>query len=142
MGGMTQNSGRDRRAMAEINVTPLVDVMLVLLIIFMVTAPMMQQGVEIDLPKTEAGRLAKQEEAFVVTVSRDEGVYINRNRYEIAEFERKIKAIFRNISGREVFVRADKDVPYGLVIRVIAGLKNAGIEQVGMVTEPLEEKPR
>jgi biopolymer transport protein TolR len=139
MGAMMQNSGRDRRAMSDINVTPLVDVILVLLIIFMITAPMMQQGVEIDLPKVNSAKLQRQDDAFVVTVSKDGGIYINRNRYEIGDFERKIQAIFKNLASREVYVRADKSVPYGMVIRVIAGLKNAGIEQVGMVTEPAEE---
>ena len=140
MGANLPGPGRERRAMSEINVTPLVDVILVLLIIFMVTAPMMQQGVEISLPKSKAVKMEARDENFVVTVSRDGGVYINKNRYRIEDFEKKVEAIFKNDMKREVYVKADKDVAYGYVIRVIGGLKNAGVEQVGMVTEPYEDE--
>ena len=120
---------------SQINVTPLVDVMLVLLIIFMVTAPIIQQGVEVSLPKVKAAAIPGREEQFVVSITRDRSIYLNDTRLTAADLTEKLGAIARERPDREVFVRADEQVPYGDVIRTMAAIKAAGIENVGMVTE-------
>ena len=130
-------SARGRRpAMAEINVTPFVDVMLVLLIIFMVTAPLIQQGIEIDLPKTQSEGLTSDEERLVITVKAKGEIFVQRAEVEPAELETKLKAILETRQNKEVFLRADAKVPYGLVARALASLRLAGATRIGMVTEP------
>ena len=130
-------SARGRRpAMAEINVTPFVDVMLVLLIIFMVTAPLIQQGIEIDLPKTQSEGLTSDEERLVITVKAKGEIFVQRAEVEPAELEAKLKAILETRQNKEVFLRADAKVPYGLVARALASLRLAGATRIGMVTEP------
>ena len=124
--------------MSEINVTPLVDVMLVLLIIFMVAAPMMIQGVDVSLPKTATRNIKTQDEPLMLTVNKDGQIFIESHRIELANLETKVKSIFENRREKEVLLRADKDVSYGFVIEVIAKVKRAGIDKLGMVTEPLE----
>ncbi len=124
--------------MSEINVTPLVDVMLVLLIIFMVAAPMMIQGVDVNLPKTATRNIKTQDEPLLLTVKKDGQIFIENHRIELANLEMKVKNIFENRREKEVLLRADKDVSYGFVIDVIARVKRAGIDKLGMVTEPLE----
>ena len=121
---------------SNINVTPLVDVMLVLLVIFMVTAPILQQGVTINLPKVKATALTGEEQQLVVSVSRNGQVYLNDAGISLAELTPKLQAILRLRPGRQVFLRADQRVPYGDVMRVIATVKGAGVERLGMVTEP------
>jgi len=121
--------------MAEINVTPLVDVMLVLLIIFMVTAPIIQQGVEVNLPKVKAQALPGKEEQFIVSITRNREVYLNDTRITTDQLSEKLKAISVERPNRQVFLRADDAVPYGEVVRTMAAIKAAGIEDVGMVTE-------
>jgi biopolymer transport protein TolR len=120
---------------AQINVTPLVDVMLVLLIIFMVTAPIIQQGVQVSLPKVKAAALPGKEEQFVVSITRGGQIYLNDTQLSPAALTIKLAAIGRERPDREVFVRADDQVSYGVVIRTMAAIKAAGIENVGMVTE-------
>jgi biopolymer transport protein TolR len=132
MGGQSD----DRRAMADINVTPLVDVMLVLLVIFMVTAPMMQQGVQVNLPKADTKAMTAQEETVVVTVDRSGKVYINKDETKVGDLRGKLSAMFASREKKEVFLKADAGVPYGEVIRAMADIKGAGIERLGMVTEP------
>lgn len=134
---MDLNSGR-RRLMSEINVTPLVDVMLVLLIIFMVAAPMMTQGVSVNLPKTTTKQLKTNEQPLVLTVNRNKEIFLESHRIDLQTLETKIRAVFENRSDKDVVLRADKDVPYGFVMEVIAKVKNAGIDKLGMVTEPLD----
>ena len=133
---MAFEPGQQRGALAsQINVTPLVDVMLVLLIIFMVTAPIIQQGVQVTLPKAKAAALPGKEEQFVVSITRGNEIYLNDARMTAEELAKKLAAIAAERPDREVFVRADEQVPYGEVIKTMAAIKAAGIENVGMVTE-------
>ncbi len=123
-------------SIAQINVTPLVDVMLVLLVIFMVTAPIIQQGVSVDLPKTRAAGLNSQEDPLVVGLAKDGTVYLNDNQIALADLRGKLLAIGQTTPDRAVLLRADRSVPYGDVVGVIAAIKEAGINKLGMVTEP------
>jgi biopolymer transport protein TolR len=136
---MAMNSGgNNRRFMSEINVTPLVDVMLVLLIIFMVAAPMMTQGVDINLPKTTSKNIKTKDEPLMLTVNKKKEIFLENHPVALDRLELKIKKIFENRREKEVLLRADKDVPYGFIIDVMARVKNAGINKLGMVTEPLD----
>jgi len=123
-------------AISNINVTPLVDVMLVLLVIFMVTAPILQQGVDINLPKVKAAPLTGEEQQLVVAVNRAGQVYLNDTAITVPELGPKLQAILKVRPDRHVFLRADQNVRYGDVMRVISTIKGAGIERLGMVTEP------
>jgi len=129
-----------KRSFSEINVTPLVDVMLVLLIIFMVTAPMLQQGIKVNLPQAKARSLKSEEQKIMITITKDEKIYINKNPYTIDELGKTLKAIEAYNKNKQVFLKADKDVPYGFVVRVMSEIKSAGIQELGMVTEPLHER--
>ena len=124
--------------MSDINVTPLVDVMLVLLIIFMVTAPMMMQGVEVNLPKTTTKPIKTREDPLLLTVNKKGEIFLERHKIKLEGLDTKIKKIFENRREKEVLLRADKDVPYGFVMKVIANVKQGGIDKLGMVTEPLD----
>jgi biopolymer transport protein TolR len=130
----------NRGTMSNINVTPLVDVMLVLLVIFMVTAPMMQQGVQVNLPKAQAKSLNAQEETVVVSMDRSGKTFINSLEISPGELKTKLAAMFETKTKKEVFLKADKDVPYGEVVRAMAEIKGAGIERLGMITEPSQGK--
>ena len=121
---------------SNINVTPLVDVMLVLLVIFMVTAPILQQGVSINLPKVKATALTGDEQQLVVVVNRKGDVYLNDTQMTLDELGPKLQAILKVRPDRQVFLRADQNVRYGDVMQVIATVKGAGVERLGMVTEP------
>ena len=128
-------------AMSEINVTPLVDVMLVLLVIFMVTAPLLEtqnQAVTVDLPKVAAERSRVAEDAVVVTVDRGQKVYLNDHPHELAELRPKLDALFKARANKEIFLRADQSVPYGRVVETMAVIRAAGITKLNMVTDPLE----
>jgi biopolymer transport protein TolR len=125
----------DRGTMSQINVTPLVDVMLVLLVIFMVTAPMMQQGMQVNLPKAEAKALPAPEESVTVTIERNGRLFINSAEIPADELRSRLDGIFAGKSRKEIFLKADKDVPYGEVVKTMAVIKGAGIERLGMVTE-------
>jgi len=137
---MMSSSGRsgDRRVMAEINVTPLVDVMLVLLIIFMVTAPMLTQGVDVNLPQASAKALRSDEERLVITVDANTRIFVGKQPVEFNRLGGALKEIVARRTDRQVYFRADRAVPYGFVVKVIAEVRNSGIEKLGMVTEPLE----
>ena len=124
--------------MADINITPVVDVMLVLLIIFMVTAPMMQRGVAVDLPKTEAGELTAEEEKLVITIQKDRTVYLNNSKIVLDQLEQRLQDIVRLRHDKEVFLRADAEVPYGFVVQTMALIRKAGVSKLGMITEPPE----
>jgi len=128
----------NKRFMSDINVTPLVDVMLVLLIIFMVAAPMMIQGVDVNLPKTTTKNIKTRDEPLMLTVNKKGELFIENHPVPLDGLEVKIKKIFQNRREKEVLLRADKDVSYGFVIDVIARVKKAGIDKLGMVTEPLD----
>jgi biopolymer transport protein TolR len=121
---------------SQINVTPLVDVMLVLLVIFMVTAPIIQQGVQVNLPQAKAGAIPGTEELLVVTIAKNGKVYLNDNPMNAGELGNKLRAIRKLQSDKQVYLRADQDVRYGLVMKTIAEIKQAGIERLGMVTRP------
>jgi biopolymer transport protein TolR len=129
-------------AISNINVTPLVDVMLVLLVIFMVTAPILQQGVSINLPKVKAAALTGEEQQLVVAVNRGGQVYLNDTSITLPELVAKLQAILQLRPDRQVFLRADQNVRYGDVMRVIAAVKGAGVERLGMVTEPAADERR
>ncbi len=132
------NQDNNKSFMSDINVTPLVDVMLVLLIIFMVTAPMMMQGVEVNLPKTTTKHIKTREDPLLLTVNKKREIFLERHKIRLEGLDTKIKKIFEHRREKEVLLRADKDVPYGFVIKVIANVKRAGIDKLGMVTEPLD----
>ena len=133
-------SGSDRRVMTEINVTPMVDVMLVLLVIFMVTAPMMQQGVQVNLPKADAKALTAPEEAVVVSIETSGRIFIDKTEIPPGALKGHLSTMFADRAKKEVFLKADRDVPYGEVVKAMAEIKGAGIERLGMVTEPAQGK--
>ena len=128
--------GSTHRPLSEINVTPFVDVMLVLLIIFMVTAPMMQQGVDVDLPKTTTQNLRIKDEPLVLTVKRDGKYYLGRKEIPAADLGAKLEAIFEGLDRKELFLRADQRAQYGVVVKALAAAREAGATKLGMVTEP------
>jgi biopolymer transport protein TolR len=130
---------RERREMADINVVPLVDVMLVLLIIFMVTAPMLTQGVDVNLPKASAKSLSGDEERLVLTVDAKSRIFIGKQPVEFNRLSEVLAQIISQRTDRQLFFRADRSVPYGFVVKVIAEVRNSGIEKLGMVTEPLDQ---
>lgn len=140
----TNNQGRT--ALSEINVTPFVDVMLVLLIIFMVTAPILYQGVEVDIPKIESKPMpaAERGKKIVVTVTEDGEIYIDKQRYSLYQLRKEIGKLVeskgKSLGEEDIFLRADEDVSYGAVIQVMATLKNAGVEKLGLITEPPSNK--
>ncbi|MEM1022611.1 MAG: protein TolR [Myxococcota bacterium] len=140
--GMSSGGG-PRRAMSEINVTPLVDVMLVLLIIFMVTAPLITQGVDVDLPKTQAQPLEGTEKKLVLTITKDKQVFIGSNDktpIPFDELEEKLGANDRLRREKELYLHADRNLDYGTVVDVMATIRRAGVTKLGMVTDPLETK--
>ena len=137
-----QMNGSSKRLLSEINVTPLVDVMLVLLIIFMVTAPMMQHGIDVDLPHTTAKPIPSEDERLIITVGKEGKVFIDDLETPLATLQEKLENIFRNRGNREAFLRADSSISYGHVVTVMAEMKRAGVSKLGMVTEPLEEKKK
>jgi len=127
------------KPMAEINVTPLVDVMLVLLIIFMVTAPMLSMGIDVNLPKVKSKSVDVAEEKLVLTINESKEIFLNKTKMPLGELNAKLEAIFSNRVDREIFLRADKNVPYGFVVEVMAEVRKAGVDKLGMITEPPEE---
>ena len=131
------SGGGGKAPLGEINVTPLVDVMLVLLIIFMVSAPMMNTGVDVDLPAAQAPQVQIDEEKLLLTVSRDQKVYLGRDEVAYDKLEATLLANERMQREKELYVQADATVPYGFVVKVIAIVKKAGISKLGLVTDPL-----
>ncbi len=129
--------GGGKAPVSEINVTPLVDVMLVLLIIFMVSAPMMNTGVEVDLPAAQAPQVEISEEKLLLTVGRDQKVYLGRDEVPYERLEATLLANDRMQREKELYVQADETVQYGFVVKVIAIVKKAGITKLGLVTDPL-----
>ncbi|MBN1960289.1 MAG: ExbD/TolR family protein [Deltaproteobacteria bacterium] len=134
MAGGTQNHGR---SMSEINVTPLVDVMLVLLIIFMVTAPLIQQGVAVDLPKTHAPSLDIKADRVVLTITREQKIFLGEVEIPYAQLRAKVSNNIKLKADREIYLHADRALPYGFVVDVMAIMKDAGVETLGMVTDPV-----
>ncbi len=132
--------GRSKGPLSEINIIPLVDVMLVLLIIFMIAAPMMQQGLPVDLPKTTAKPLPQKEDIQMVTITKDRGLILNEKRLDMKDLKASIQLLFANKAHKELFLRADSSVPYGFVVSCMGVIREAGVEKVNIVTKPLDEK--
>jgi biopolymer transport protein TolR len=136
MNVVERGAGRRRRPLSDINVTPFVDVMLVLLVIFMVTAPLMQQGIPVELPKTQTAGLNVDEDPLVVTVKRDGGIFVQDAPIDLKELQAKLESVFEARGNGEVFLRADGKVAYETVAKTLAILRKAGAKSIGMVTEP------
>ncbi|MBW1636621.1 MAG: protein TolR [Deltaproteobacteria bacterium] len=138
---MGPTRGNCRRGLvSDINVTPLVDVMLVLLIIFMITAPMMTQGLNVDLPQTTAKSLRQEEKPLVLTISKDGEISINNVPQVRALMIQELEKSYQINKDQPLFLRADKSVPYGIVVGVMADIKNVGFDKIGMITKPPEKK--
>jgi len=135
---MDGNEGR-QDLISDINVTPLVDVMLVLLIIFMVTAPMMTHGVKVDLPTTESKSIKTQEDPLILSITKKRDIFIENYKVELGDLKGKLNKIFANRAAKEILLQADKNVSYGFVMTVMSQVKEAGITKVGMITEPLHK---
>jgi biopolymer transport protein ExbD/biopolymer transport protein TolR len=133
----TNASGRTQASIAEINITPLVDVVFVLLIIFMVTAPVLQSGIEVNVPKT---RTVKEitEERMVISINKDQRVFLGNDPININEIKAKLRQKIRDPQHQSVFLRADQDVPFGAFATVMDAVKQAGITNVSIVTQPLD----
>jgi biopolymer transport protein TolR len=136
---MKRRRRHTRRVIDELNITNLVDVVFTLLIIFMITAPMMTQGVQVDLPKTESENV-EVVQSIQVSITAQNDIYIDQERIALLEFKKRFKQVFAGRSDVPVFINADKKVPYGLVIRVIADIQNAGVVKLGFLTQPLDKK--
>ena len=134
----TNAQGRTQSSLADINVTPLVDVVLVLLIIFMVTAPVLQSGIEVEVPHTKTVKEIT-EERLVITIDRQQKVFLNNDAININQIGARIHQKIRDPQGQSVFIRADQDVPFGAFATVMDAVKQAGITNVSIVTQPLEK---
>ena len=124
--------------MAEINVTPLVDVMLVLLIIFMVTAPMLQTGVDVDLPEAKAQTIPDDEGKLILTVTKDKRMFLGKMQIPFDDVEKILRGNAKLNADHELYLHADKALLYGDVVKIMAAVKQAGVDKLGMVTDPLE----
>ncbi len=140
MGGRSGTPGRT--TMSEINVTPMVDVMLVLLIIFMVTAPLIQQGVKVNLPEAKAAPIDAEEKKLVLSVDASSRVFIGEAEVALDDLEAKLRANAKAQADKEIYLHADRQIPYGVVVEVMAAAQRAGIGNVGMITDPLTSKSR
>ncbi|MBI5183967.1 MAG: ExbD/TolR family protein [Nitrospinae bacterium] len=134
---MAIRSSKTIREMSEINVIPFVDVMLVLLVIFMVTTPLMQHGIDIQLPR-ESARGVELKDATVITITQDREIYIGDKSISLNELEVELKGRYKGRTDKEIFLKADREIPYGFVVKAMARIKGAGIERLGMITEPVE----
>jgi biopolymer transport protein TolR len=138
-------SGSGRQTLTEINVTPLVDVMLVLLIIFMVTAPLIQQGVEVALPEVKAQPVKAEDQKLVLSIKADRSLWLGTDdkpaHLTLPELEDKLKANARVARDRELYLMADRSLPYGFVVEVMAAVQRAGVTNLGMITNPVPERP-
>jgi len=134
----TASNGRTQSSISDINVTPLVDVVLVLLIIFMVTAPVLQSGIEVNVPKT---RTVKEitEERMVISINKQQRVFLGNDPININEIKTKLRQKIRDPQHQSVFIRADQDVPFGAFATVMDAVKGAGISNVSIVTQPLDQ---
>jgi len=136
------DTGSGRRAMTDINVTPLVDVMLVLLIIFMVTAPLIQSGVKVDLPRAQTQQMEHAEEKLVLKITRERKIYLGDAQIPPDQLEAKLATNSRVQKDKEVYLQADRSLPYGLVVQIMAAARRAGVESLGMITEEEKELPK
>ena len=130
-------NGRGQRGLvSEINVTPLVDVMLVLLIIFMVTAPMMTQGLDVDLPETTAKSLRQEEDPLIVTIDKDAKITLGKMEVNQAILYQQLDKMAEDKKKEPIYLKADKNVSYGVVVSIMADIKTAGFDKLGMITQP------
>jgi len=132
-----QNRRRITTTLSEINVTPFVDVMLVLLVIFMVTTPLLEKGIDVDLPKEPAKDIEAIEKS-IITANKEQAIYFNERRISIDEIESVLKDAYSGKTDKEIFLRADKELPYGFVVKIMSKIKNTGIDKINMVTEATE----
>ena len=144
--GMQTGKNNGRTVMSEINVTPFVDVMLVLLVIFMVTTPILYQGVDVNLPKTESRPMPSldRERKVVVTLNSSGEIFIEKERYTLDQLRIEIRKLMaergKNLTDEDVFLRADTSVPYGTVVEVMSEIRNAGVQKIGLITEPVPKE--
>jgi biopolymer transport protein TolR len=131
-----KNMSDDQGPVAEINITPLVDVMLVLLVIFMVTAPMLENGIPIELPKASARALPKEESPVTLNLSRDGRIFLNTVEVNQTDLRKELSTFFKSRNKKEIFIRADGALPYAVVAQTMAIVKGAGINRIGLVTLP------
>jgi len=139
---MAFSTDRGSAVLSEINVTPLVDVMLVLLIIFMVTAPLIQQGVEVNLPAANTPAMKADADKLVLTLTRDRRAFLGKTEIPWDKLQEKLAHNAKLQIDRELYLHADRTLPYGTVVEAMAAAKNAGVERVGMVTDPLVAEAR
>jgi biopolymer transport protein TolR len=125
--------------LSEINIIPLVDVMLVLLIIFMITAPMMQHGMNIDIPKVTTKPLPTKDEPQILNITKDQRLILNEKKLAVKDLKAAVQLLFSNKSTKEIYLRADKEVPYGFVVSCMGLIREAGVEKINIVTRPREE---
>jgi biopolymer transport protein ExbD/biopolymer transport protein TolR len=135
----TNNKGRTQSSLSEINITPFVDVVLVLLVMFMVTAPILQSGIEVDLPKTKSVKEIT-EERLVITIDKDQRVFLGNDPININEISTRLHQKIRDPQGQSVFIRSDENVPFGAFATVMDAVKQTGITNVSIVTQPLNTK--
>jgi biopolymer transport protein TolR len=133
-------SGKARGTLAEINVTPLVDVMLVLLIIFMITAPMLQHELDVNLPVATGTPQVSAEDQVILTVNKQGAIYLEQTAYTLDTLRPKLQTLYQTRRNKDIYLRADADVPYGKVIQVMDEVKKAGLLKLGMITQPPPEK--
>ena len=133
---MAISQGDDQGMMSEINVTPFVDVMLVLLVIFMITAPMMTQGVQIELPKADSPSLPQPDDQITISITKEGQYYIGKRELEMEEIKAELRSMVEKNPKQEIFLRADGKVPYEKVAELMANCTNAGISKIGMITDP------
>lgn len=138
----TTNHTHDRKILAEINLTPFVDIMLCLLIVFMVAAPLMQQGLDVNLPQAQAPIMERDDEDVILTVKKDGSIYLGDDNIPItlSTLEDKLDVIFEKKEKKDLYIKADEEVVYGRVVSVMAIAKQSGIERIGMITKPISTK--
>jgi biopolymer transport protein TolR len=139
MGMSNSGSSKGRTTLSEINITPLVDVMLVLLIMFMVTTPLMQQGIEVDLPKTSSAGVELNDEPFVLVIDASQKMTAGKQNISMTDLRSKLKAIFLHRKNKQVYIQADRKVDYGFVAEAMGEIRAAGVFNIGLITVPKEK---
>lgn len=134
--GMSSTSGGGRTVLSEINVTPLVDVMLVLLIIFMVTAPMMNQGLDVELPETKASGVETTEEPMTLVIKKGQKLFLGESQIQMEGLGKKLAAIMETRKNKQIYIQADRQVDYGYVAEAMGEIRAAGIYSIGLITLP------